>query len=87
MTALGAADVSCWVSICCQCSAIGQATGARAAAASIRYLTCTSLCARCAGNAPTLLSMADLRKVAPVWMNTSHAIFDDEEAHKVRVSC
>ena len=36
-----------------------------------------------AGNAPTLLSLADLNKVAETWMNTSHAIFDDDEAHKV----
>ena len=38
---------------------------------------------RSAGNAPTLLTYSDLRKVAETWMNTSHAIFDDEEAHKV----
>lgn len=36
-----------------------------------------------AGNAPTLLSYSDLHKVAETWMNTSHAIFDDEESHKV----
>ena len=39
---------------------------------------------RSAGNAPTLLTYSDLKKVAETWMNTSHAIFDDEEAHKVR---
>lgn len=35
------------------------------------------------GNAPTLLKYSDLKKVAQTWMDTSHAIFDDEEAHKV----
>lgn len=37
----------------------------------------------CAGNAPTMMSLEDLQHVAPIWMNTSHGIFDDEEAHKV----
>ena len=39
------------------------------------------------GNAPTMMSLEDLQRVAPLWMNTSHAIFDDEEAHKVRFLC
>jgi len=34
------------------------------------------------GNAPTMLALTDLHKVAETWMNTSHAIFDDDEAHK-----
>lgn len=34
------------------------------------------------GNAPTLLSLAQLQKMAPTWMNTSMAIFNDEEANK-----
>lgn len=37
-----------------------------------------------AGNAPTLMSVKHLKKVAPMWMNVSKAIFDDEEAHEVR---
>ena len=37
----------------------------------------------CAGNAPTLMSLKHLKKVAPTWMNTSKAIFDDTEAHEV----
>ncbi len=37
----------------------------------------------CAGNAPTLMSVKHLKKVAPMWMNVSKAIFDDEEAHEV----
>ena len=37
----------------------------------------------CAGNAPTLMSLKHLKKVAPMWMNTSKAIFDDTEAHEV----
>ena len=40
----------------------------------------------CAGNAPTLMSLKSLRKVAPTWMNVSKAIFDDKEAHEVRLS-
>ena len=39
---------------------------------------------RCAGNAPTLMAMRDLRKVAPHWVNVSRAIFDDKEAHEAR---
>lgn len=39
---------------------------------------------RHAGNAPTLMAMRDLRKVAPMWVNVSHAIFDDKEAHEAR---
>ena len=35
------------------------------------------------GNAPTLLSLAQLQKMAPTWMNTSMAIFNDEQANKV----
>ena len=35
------------------------------------------------GNAPTLMSLKSLRKVAPTWMNVSKAIFDDKEAHEV----
>ncbi|EIE23811.1 hypothetical protein COCSUDRAFT_47447 [Coccomyxa subellipsoidea C-169] len=34
------------------------------------------------GNAPTLMSLKSLRKVAPTWMNVSKAIFDDKEAHE-----
>lgn len=34
------------------------------------------------GNAPTLLSLAQLQKMAPTWMNTSMAIFNDEQANK-----
>ncbi|KAL0032623.1 hypothetical protein WJX77_011236 [Trebouxia sp. C0004] len=34
------------------------------------------------GNAPTLLSLAQLQKMAPMWMNTSMAIFSDEQANK-----
>ncbi|KAK9833448.1 hypothetical protein WJX81_006347 [Elliptochloris bilobata] len=34
------------------------------------------------GNAPTLMAMRDLRKVAPLWVNVSRAIFDDKEAHE-----
>lgn len=30
-----------------------------------------------------MLALTDLHKVAETWMNTSHAIFDDDEAHKV----
>ena len=30
------------------------------------------------------MSMRDLRKVAPMWVNVSHAMFDDKEAHKAR---
>ena len=37
-----------------------------------------------AGNAPTLMSVKHLKKVAPMWMNVSKAIFDDTEAHEVR---
>ena len=40
-----------------------------------------------AGNAPTLMAVKDLRKVAPMWVNVSHAIFDDKEAHEVCPSC
>ena len=40
-----------------------------------------------AGNAPTLLSLAQLQRVAPTWMNTSSDIFNDEEAHKVTPAC
>ena len=36
-----------------------------------------------AGNAPTLMSLKHLKQVAPTWMNTSKAIFDDKEAHEV----
>ena len=36
-----------------------------------------------AGNAPTLLSLEQLRIVTPVWFNTSMDIFNDAEAHKV----
>ncbi len=35
------------------------------------------------GNAPTLLSLAQLQKMAPTWMNTSMAIFADQQANKV----
>ena len=35
-----------------------------------------------AGNAPTLMSLRSLKRVAPTWMNTSKAIFDDKEAHE-----
>ena len=41
--------------------------------------------ASCAGNAPTLMSVKHLKKVAPMWMNVSKAIFDDEEAHEVQL--
>ncbi|CAL8466227.1 g5763 [Coccomyxa elongata] len=34
------------------------------------------------GNAPTLMSLKSLRRVAPTWMNVSKAIFDDKEAHE-----
>ena len=37
----------------------------------------------CAGNAPTLMSLRSLKRVAPTWMNVSKAIFDDKEAHEV----
>lgn len=30
------------------------------------------------------MAMKDLRKVAPMWVNVSHAIFDDKEAHEAR---
>jgi hypothetical protein len=30
------------------------------------------------------MSVRDLRKVAPMWVNVSHAMFDDKEAHKAR---
>ena len=30
------------------------------------------------------MAMKDLRKVAPIWVNVSHAIFDDKEAHEAR---
>lgn len=33
------------------------------------------------GNAPTLLSLRQLQKMAPTWMNTSMDIFNDPEAH------
>lgn len=36
----------------------------------------------CAGNAPTLMSMEDMRKVIPVWFNMSIAIHNDPEASK-----
>lgn len=36
------------------------------------------------GNAPTLLSLKQLQKTAPTWMNTSMNIFNDPEANKVR---
>jgi hypothetical protein len=32
-----------------------------------------------------MLTFEQLARVAQTWMNVSHAIFDDEEAHKVRV--
>ena len=35
------------------------------------------------GNAPTLMSLKHLKQIAPTWMNTSKAIFDDKEAHEV----
>lgn len=35
-----------------------------------------------AGNAPTMMAWAHLARVAPVWMNTSLAIFNDEETAK-----
>ena len=35
-----------------------------------------------AGNAPTMMRFDDLAKVAPLWMNTSLAIFYDSEANK-----
>eukprot|EP00884_Botryococcus_braunii_P021976 jgi/Botrbrau1/8462/Bobra.0237s0079.1 len=34
------------------------------------------------GNAPTMMTFQQLARVAETWMNVSHAIFDDEEAHK-----
>jgi hydroxyproline O-arabinosyltransferase len=34
------------------------------------------------GNAPTMIRFDDLIRVAPLWMNTSLAIFYDEEANK-----
>jgi len=37
------------------------------------------------GNAPTLLSLAQLQKMAPTWMNTSMAIFGDQQANKVTI--
>lgn len=37
------------------------------------------------GNAPTLLSLAQLQKMAPTWMNTSMAIFADQQANKVTI--
>ena len=39
-----------------------------------------------AGNAPTLMSLKHLKQIAPTWMNTSKAIFDDKEAHEVMQS-
>ena len=40
-------------------------------------------CTHVVGNAPTLLSLADLQKMAPTWMNTSMDIFNDPQANKV----
>eukprot|EP00884_Botryococcus_braunii_P021975 jgi/Botrbrau1/8461/Bobra.0237s0078.1 len=34
------------------------------------------------GNAPTMMSFEQLAHVAETWMNVTHQIFDDEEAHK-----
>ena len=39
------------------------------------------------GNAPTLLSLKQLQKTAPAWMNTSMDIFNDPEANKVCPQC
>ena len=33
-----------------------------------------------------MLSLAQLQLVAPVWMNTSSDIFNDEQAHKVTLA-
>ena len=52
-------------------------------ATSSQCTACRPCAVQSAGNAPTLLTYSDLKKVAETWMNTSHAIFDDEEAHKV----
>lgn len=35
------------------------------------------------GNSPTFLSLADMKTVMPIWMNTSIAIFKDQEANQV----
>ncbi len=35
------------------------------------------------GNSPTFMNMEDMRRTMPIWMNTSIAIFKDEEANKV----
>ena len=35
------------------------------------------------GNAPTFISFEDMRRVMPLWMNTSIAVFKDPEANKV----
>ena len=50
--------------------------------AKLTQLPMTDASVRHAGNAPTLMAMKDLRKVAPMWVNVSHAIFDDKEAHE-----
>ncbi|KAJ9530850.1 hypothetical protein QJQ45_028857 [Haematococcus lacustris] len=34
------------------------------------------------GNSPTYLSMSDMTKIMPIWMNTSIAIFKDTEANQ-----
>jgi hypothetical protein len=36
------------------------------------------------GNSPTFISVQHFKKLAPVWYNTTMAIFKDEAAHKVR---
>ena len=36
------------------------------------------------GNSPTFMTFDDMKKVMPIWMNTSIAIFKDAEANKVR---
>lgn len=36
------------------------------------------------GSSPTFMTHADLKTIAPAWVNTSIAIFNDPVAHKVR---
>jgi hypothetical protein len=35
------------------------------------------------GNSPTFISVKDFKKLAPLWYNTTMAIFKDDAAHKV----
>lgn len=36
------------------------------------------------GNSPTWLTLEDMRKVVPLWLNLSIAVYQDKEAQKVR---